>query len=546
MRERNAQILKYLVVPLLFVFGLVVLMLPTFQSIGYYLLIATPAIPYWLTIGAIVGGLLYKFKPVLDISTENIPVVPSIDFSVDLVLGVVIVSLLLAFVIGPMASQVYAKTDTANQINSGDIVIEELPETSEESVRVLPRSVAEVYADSSVQAPQHRLSQADITEVNGTYRWSFALEPDNLMVKMFGNQMGSMYVSMEQANKNVEVVEEEFKYGRGQLFTDSHIYRNVLSAPLEDHQWNTRFDTVHNGKSYTVHSTVTHKWKFRLGPLPQPYAVPQHGTVKITNPDGSIESLSPSAAAEDPRLAGENFYPYRLANFKVNSMKYERGALNKWFWKEGVLSVASLPEGGNSWPLTVPMKASDGSTELTYFTATEPADGGTGVFEVWVIDGQTGEATVQKYDKSQIGPTRAVGAVQSEDAVNRLDDANIISPVPIVKNGQLYWHTKVVPSSRNGVIATAFVNATNKDVTVVEGTEQVYAFLTEEEVDELEDAAKPNGGMEVTVVVKDSNGDKLETKEITVPEGGDFDVSVSDKTSDDESDDDSSSETTTG
>lgn len=194
-------------------------------------------------------------------------------------------------------------------------------------------------------------------------------------------------------------------------------------------------------------------------------------------PNGSITSLSPSEATSSALLRGQNVYPYDLAMFEVRSMQYIHGPINKWFVKEDVLAIADLPEAGNTWPLTVPTE--NESPELTYFIATEPTGGGNGVYEIWTIDGQTGEAAIQRYDDSQLGPQKAVDFTERLPQVNRLSNAQAVSPVPIVKEDTLYWHVKVVPQSSSGLVYTAFVNAESGDVTLVEDTRQIYAFLTQ-------------------------------------------------------------------
>ena len=481
--------------------------LPTVQSILYSTLVGTPSVLQWGAVSLVIAALGAK---------RESRVLLAVAVGVFVVLGLVV---------GPVVSGAYAHSDVADRMQRQATDLETLPNTSTENVRVLPRSVSDNYAQSSMQYPQYRLTGSDITYRNGSYAWSYGLAPDNLMVALTGQQKGALYVNMTTARKQVHVQETTFSNGRGQLFFDSYKYQSVLHSPFKQHNWDTTFNARANGTSYIAHSTTTYEWKFRMTPIPQFYAVPKHGSVEVMHAGGQIESLSPEQAQSSPLLRGQNFYPYSLAKFRVESMQYVHGALNKWFWKEDVLAIADLPEKGNDWPIVVP--TADASPGLTYFIATEPTGSGNGVYEVWTIDGQTGDVGVQRYGDSQIGPQKAVDFVERRPQVNRLSNAEAVAPVPVVKGEDLYWHVKVVPGSRSGVVYTAFVNAKSGDVTLVEGTKQIYAFLTKSEVEEIQDGTgEQQSDTTVTVVVTNADGKIVGTQNISVPEGGNVAVNV--------------------
>lgn len=503
---------RYIILGVLALLVLVLIFLPSMQKMFYVIFIASPAFLQWSLVALVIGGygVLRKSPSIL------------------IVAGIVFV--VMGIFVGPIASGVYAQTDMANQMQSNADTLETLPNTSKTHVRVLPRQVADNYAESSMQKPQFRLTESDIAYNDGKYTWSYGVVPDNFMVALTGNQNGAMYVDMGRDNKQTTINEVSFRTGRGQIWFDSYSYRSVLHNPLVEHRWGTVFNANDNGESYIAHSTLKHNWKFRLLPIPQLYAVPAHATVEVMDPSGHIETLSPEEAHNAEKLNGQNFYPYSLAMFKVNSMKYKHGAINKWFYKEDVLEVASLPDGGNNWPLSVPTQTPDSSPELTYFVATEPTGSGSGVYEVWVFDGQTGEAGVQQYSESQIGPQKAIDFVERQPQINRLSSAKSVGPVPVVKDDTLYWHVKVIPENENGVIYTAFVNADTGSVTPLEGTDPIYAFLSQKEVEQVRNKTQESGDtMTVTVVVTDENGEITGTTNITVPEGGGADIKIENK-----------------
>lgn len=485
--------------------------LPTVQEILYHLLVANPATLQWSVIALVIGILGYYL---------NNQWVIGAAFAVFILMGLLI---------GPVVSGVYAHENMADKINSDNPSVDQLEETSNEHVRVLPREVADNYADSSIQKPQYRLTDSDISYQDGGYKWSYAVAPDNLMVSLQGNQDGAMYVNMEQTDKDANVVETKFKTGRGQIWFDGYDYKSVLSNPMVHHKWDTTFNSEGpNGEKYIAHSTVSHEWGFQFTPLPQLYAIPQLGTVEVMDTEGNVNSLTPEEAYNSELLEHENFYPYDVAMFKVESMQYEKGAFNKWFYKEGVLEVTDLPSStSNDWPIVVPIQSEDG-VELTYFIATEPTGSGSGVYEIWTLDGQTGEANVKSYNESQIGPNRAIDFVERQPDVNRLSNAQPVSPIPVVIEDNLFWHVKVIPQSESGIIYTGFVNAQSGDVTLLEGTEPIYAFMSQDEVDEIRDSTNQTSGDTTTVkvAVTDSNGDIVKTTNVSVPEGGEADINI--------------------
>ena len=485
-----------------------ILSFPSVHGVLYGLLVGTPALLQWGAVALVLGAVGYRRR------------------SRPLVMAAIAVFVVLGLFAGPIVGGIYAHEDVAASMSDEATQLDTLPNTSAQNVRMLPRSVADNYAQSSMQYPQYQLTGSDIAYRNGTYEWSYGIVPDAFLVSVLGNQRGAMYVNMTTTDKDIETEDTRFQNGRGQLFFDSYRYQSVLDAPLQRHDWETTFNARANGTSYIAHSTTTYEWKVRFFPLPQLYAVPQFAGVEVMRSDGSISHLTPAAADESALLAGQNVYPYSLSTYRVRSMQYVHGPLNKWFWKEDVLQVADLPEGGNEWPLVVPTDTQNG---LTYFVATEPTGSGNGVYQIWTFDGQTGAAGVQQYDDAQIGPQRAIDFVSRNPEVNRLSNARAVSPIPIVKDDALYWHVKVVPRSDSGVTYTAFVNAGTGTVTILEGDAPVYAFMTRGEVAAIENGTDGSGAASdttVRVVVTDANGTITGTQNITVPEGGDVQVTV--------------------
>jgi hypothetical protein len=259
------------------VLAVTVFALPTVQEVLYLSLFASPPTVQWGVVSLIIG--------IIGLSMKNEMVIG----------GAVAVFILMGLFVGPMVAGVQAQEHMADQINEKEnLEVDNLPETSSDHVRVLPREVADNYAESSMQKPQYRLTDSDIAYQDGGYKWSYGVAPDNIMVAWQGNQNGAMYVDMEQTDKRTNVVESKFKTGRGQFWFDSYEYKSVLSNPMVHHKWDTTFNSEgENGEKYIAHSTVSHDWKFRLLPIPQFYAIPELGTVEVMDTESNVQSLSP-------------------------------------------------------------------------------------------------------------------------------------------------------------------------------------------------------------------------------------------------------------
>ena len=505
---------KYVIaVTLMSILVFSVFFLPEIQTTLYVLLVASPSLVQWSVVSLVILGVgVYKDNSYI-------------------MVGALVVFVGMGLFIGPFVGNIQAHEEQADRIESQETLqADNLPETTEQHLRVVPRGVSDTYADSSMQKSQYGLSDSDIAYQDGKYQWSYGVVPDNFFVQLRGNQFGSLYVDMEQTSKSVTLDESQFENGRGQLWFDSYEYQSVLNNPTSLHVWETTFNT----KDYIAHSTISHDWEFRLLPIPQFYAIPQHETVEVMDTDGTVSSLSPEEAQASDRLDKQNFYPYDVAMFKVNSMRYKNGVINLWTTKEDVFEVAGLPSSSqNNWPLTVPTKDGD-DFGLTYFVGTEAVNSGSGLYQVWLVDGQTGETSYVQYDENQIGPARSVEFVSNKQQVNELSDATPVSPIPVVSDEQLYWHVKVVPQSETGIIYTAFVNADTGDVTLLEGTEPIYQFMTEDEVEQIQsgqDSGESSGATtQVTVAVTDESGEIIRTEEVSIPEGGEADITVNNPT----------------
>jgi hypothetical protein len=485
------------------------LLFPFLQTLGYVLLVEIPGIWFYGIIGSVATGAAF----VRGYGTIGI------------ILGVV--TLIMVLIVAPLMGGVYAQEHIlANQDFEQQ---SELPETSQEHVRVLPENVATKYAESANQLPKYETGHPDIAYNNGTYTWAYGVEPDRLLVSWRGNQWGAYYVDMERTNRHVETEQTMMDTGMGMIWFDNYDYQMKLDNPTAYHADDTSFVFQHDGETHIARSYIEHDWKFRFAPIPMPYAVPEYGGTQVVDSDGNIEDMSPEEVKESEMMMGQNTYPYDLARFRMKSMQLQHGLLNKWFVGEDVPAVADT--GGfsdNEQPFTVPTKA-DGP-ELTYFIAATPGGSGDGIYQIYMIDSQSGEIDYVEFNDTQAGPQKAAGYTRSQNreptwaADNNDGSTQITEPIPVVIDGTLYWHMRVTPTDGSRVSYTTFVNADSGNVYRADTTEEIYSFIGSESMPDdggsnesggQSDGSDqtPNGGEFTVYVVED--GDVVEQFTVT-------------------------------
>ncbi|MFC5969953.1 ABC transporter permease [Halomarina salina] len=459
----------------LVVLGVLWFVRPWFQPLAYALFVESPGVLQWLAVVALLLGAYVAYgarngwpgsgvRVETDAGRVPLPIV---------VAGFLVV---LAIVGGSVVGGLYEAEATSERVGAAVTDVDTLPETSAERARVLPQSVARAYAQNSLQSPQFRLAGGDISVVNGTPKWSYALAPDGGINSYRLKQRGAVFVDMTTTSSNVTVREGEFQVGQGMAVTDDYEWQLAKHAYFRDYR--DPFVVPHGDEMFLAVPYVTHDWEFRATPLPQLHSVPEFGGVSLVAQNGSITDLSPEEARSSEVLAGQNFYPYELARHEVASRAYQNGILNTWFTHEDQLELAPVP-GENDQPFTV--FTEDGPT---YVLAAEPWGDAAGVYQLWTIDGRSGEPQRLTFSQSEalLGPSKATDYAMRTPDVARLNDVSPAEPIPVVRDGRLYWQVHVVPNSSAGLSYIAFVDARSGDVYTVGTGSEAKAFLAGESV----------------------------------------------------------------
>ncbi len=439
--------------------GLLWFFRPWLHPLVYGVLFRSPGMLQWLVLALLLGGLGLRYRrlrPILG--------------NLALLLGVV--SLVLVF-LAPVVGGAYMNVHLSDEVSTSVTELDDLPDTDTDTPRILPSSVAQQYAQNSLQFPRHSIGVGDITFVDGTPHWSYPLKPDGSVNTFVGKQAGAVFVNMSTQGKDVSVTEREFACGQGQQVTDNVVWKLRKSEYAVEYQ--DPFMLNHGGDLYMAVPYVSHDHQFRLTPIPQVYSIPRFGGIALVDADCDIRHLSPAEARSSEILDGQRFYPYSLARLRVNAMQYQHGIVNKWFTHRDQLELADVPGETNDQPFTVTTGGG-----ITYVVAAEPWGNAAGIYQLWTIDSRTGEMARFKTDvqSAMLGPRKAANFVQQDNPRVNWESMSPSEPLPVVRDGRLYWEVRVVPDSSAGVTYTAFVNADTGDVIRYRGDQRITAFLS--------------------------------------------------------------------
>jgi hypothetical protein len=213
-------------------------------------------------------------------------------------------------------------------------------------------------------------------------------------------------------------------------------------------------------------------------------------------------------------LADQRFYPYDLAFREVNAMQYQNGILNRWTIHRDQLEIADLPGDDNDQPFTV--TSPDG---ITYIVAAEPWGDASGIHQIWTIDARTGEKARFRTNvqNGMLGPRKAANYVEQDNPRVNWNGMSPSEPLPVVRNGTLWWEVRVVPDSSAGVTDTAFVNADTGDVIRYVRDDDVADYIAGRgPIDGTDGGGPPSDGDGdgFVVVVVDENGDVVRRIEV--------------------------------
>lgn len=502
-------------------------------------------------------GLLWLIRPIIHPLVYGMMYQPGLFFAVGLpfVLGIVLflapplgrdslenkgtillggfIVLMLAGLVVGTAGSVLTDLYLADNLMDDTEEVDDLPPVSSDNLRMVPKEVADVQTSASVSYRTHQLGTSDISrKPSGELAWSYSIEPQGLNNRLSENQRGHVFTTMNRMeNREIDAFDNHsFSIGNGMFLQRSSLW-NLRKSDFHSRYVDDSIEIIHDGEAYLAFPKTGHEWKW-AGVIP--YSVPVWDGVALIHEDGTIEHLSPEEARDHEALEGQRLYPFHNTKLEMNSISVRNGWVNTLplIGKHiNEVHMADLPAGaGNEQPFLIEFEEKG----ISYITAMEPyGESTTGLDEVWYVDGRTGEYEYMGTgeDNTLMGPKRAMGLVEAEDSRTSWNRFSVVEPVPVVVNGNLWWHSKVVPSDYTDVSRSVLVRAESSsdkdekdvpDVIEMETTEELVQFVESgslEEInvdeDEVEVGTEPpeegeEGEVAYYVVIKDSEGNELQ------------------------------------
>lgn len=523
--------LTYVGIGLLVVFlALVWVLRPWFQPIWYTFRFKLVGMLMYAVLGA---GTLVLAKQVYKKGYGKVGVALK-----GLAILFLVIALFAPAISGIYTDEALSEDVTANTPESSNL--SEAPAVDNENIRVMTIKGAETQAQTSFNQPTHRLTDGELVKRNGDLSTSYAAVPEGLYKSLTMKQQGAVFVTINSNNPEVERVDTEFECGRGMLiFDDVHfkIQKNNMNTILTNP---TTFQAS-NGEMYNMYTGVQHELRFGMdNGIPMIYPVPEYSSVHLADTDCNMEKLTPEEAVNDPRMDGEEkqqFYPYSLMRKEVIATNLQNGWINTLTDKEDMKEYPDTPSIDNSPPYTMVFEDGSYGQVLTM----EAVGDGSGVFEVYVGNGRTGEKSKFTFDNPKKGPAYAVDATITNDAEKYGKGKLTVSEVyPVFREGELWYQVNSVQSDTGVYAYTAFYNPGEGTLLKAFDDEQITHFYrgsdeTYTQPDKtIETPGEDSGTRDVEnptlwVVVEDDDGNTY-----TVPVAGNESVNVTQDEPEDE------------
>lgn len=475
---------------------------PWFHGVVYFVY-TTPSI--WVVTAALVAIFGYAF-----VTGAN-------DRAAKVVTGLA-VFVIVGFVVASLTTGLYAAEELSDDMMSSSPEINNLSDVSGQQPRIVPEAVGYNYAQNTLDRPQYKAADPDVTFINDTPHWSIPLSPDGFRNHYVLKQGGTAYVDMTEQNAKVNTTNTKMDAGIGTAFYNNYKWHTLKKGNyLADYE--DPYMVPHNGETYMAVPYIQPEFHMRWAPIPTPYTTPEWGGVALIAPNGTVTDLSPQEARNHPVLKGQKLVPFDLTKQRVTATRFRNGIVNTLPLvgaHADEIEVAPTPGEGNDQPYL--MSTQNGAK---YVVAAEPYGNAQGLKEVWEIDSRTGQAEVYESPagESLFGPRKASNYVRQAARTTDWDRFTPSEPLPTVINGQLYWMVRVVPNDATGVSYVAFVNAQSSDVREMSQTGAVSSFLTGETgagtvVASSNESSGPSSNVSVIVRKRNDNGTVVSTMRV--------------------------------
>lgn len=493
-----------------------------------YNIMFSPLFTFGVGVPLLFGVALYLFPSFEQNSTSRKLTYFGTVFVLFLIIGIGIAFL----------GSMFAGADLANDTMESSVEVETPPSVNADNPRAVPRSVADVQTRGSTSYDQYQLGVSDIARMeDGSLGWGYPVQTDQFRNRVTGNQQGVLISDMTTTDtQRIERYDnQEFTYGTNMVLHRSAAWNVRTEAYFSE--YNDDFiPFVHEGNAYMAIPQTGHEWRQTMG---IPYTVPVWDGVALVHSDGTIDNLSPEEARESEILDGQRIYPLYNTEVRAESLRYRNGILNQLpgiGQYDNVVVPAGMPDyTGNEQPFVIDL---EGEQQSYVYAFEAEGSSSRGLSEIWFFNGETG--TPQYYssgEQSLSGPERALGAVRSSSQdtnwagsdTPETGEFQVAEPIPTVVDGEIWWHTKVIPAENTDVSTHVFVNAETRETQQFTTTAAVVEFIggaDAEDIDDTEeglDTSGPSQGPSSTyVVIRGSGGDVIDT----IPIGSGQSISI--------------------
>ena len=353
----------------------------------------------------------------------------------------------------------------------------ELPQMDQDYLRITPKKVAYRYMSDASQYPRHKpYYPCDLILINNTPYWSTVLSPDGIFNYYNIKDVGSIYVDMSTMAKKVEIKEQSLETSPGIGLKDNDVWRI-----LTEHKYYITLERpmifLYQNATYIMRPYIEYEHKFTF---PLWYTVPKWGGVFLIDEEGTIQDLSPEQARESEILKGQKLYPEELATYYVDSQNYWKAKtegylsaiFNLIFDHDEQIEIIDVSNQGNEQPFLI--NTNDG---LKWTISVEPYGNAHGIYRIYLLDARTGDIEYMQFSGKEIGPVRACDYVRKDNPIVDWDRFDVIEPIPVLPNGELYWEIRVSSIDGSGISYIAFVHPITGNVIRCESDVQVRDFI---------------------------------------------------------------------
>jgi hypothetical protein len=373
--------------------------------------------------------------------------------------------------------------------------IDTLPNTAEDNVRMMPYAIAENKIISTLNFTRYKLGSFDfVLGQDGKLFWNAAIIPEGFLNSILSKPRGAIFVDATKTDYTPITIDsgdnqEAFPFSDGIRWADNIYWRSYnldYWASYSDPYY--LMPETEDGDIVAVISKTKYHFAWYGGFWP--IRVPHFAGVYLFFPDETHRWVSSDRIDEEPLLNGQQVFPENLARRISESFAYPHSIGNTIGRHQDQQELADIPSEGNKFPYFIALE----DESPTWFTALEPNGETFGLKSIVLIDGRTGHVRVWRTDEDQpvVGAVKALDHIKSNtrfqntkwyDGGEGSDGFIVIEPLPIIRNGELWWKAVITRLNKIAITNIAFVNAMNPEqVTVVQGSDEAYRFIRGESI----------------------------------------------------------------